>query len=214
MRNKMSFQIISSDTSTYLNNAIVSKLKDLELQVAKIKEQITHDEFINNIKHKTNKIGDQTLLKIDNFASEVLRNITKSINSSPIVMSMKEDIKNLMNHHPTHVDNVNNNDVETFDLLLAEDTTTKIDNIVTMALMSLKTSVNLLSSQITDIKLQLPAIIDSELIHELTRLIKLVEITNLNVEHHLENVNETFQTIITEILSQEPHAKLQLPYKN
>ncbi len=210
----MSFQIISSDTSTYLNNAIVSKLKDLELQVAKIKEQITHDEFINNIKHKTNKIGDQTLLKIDNFASEVLRNITKSINSSPIVMSMKEDIKNLMNHHPTHVDNVNNNDVETFDLLLAEDTTTKIDNIVTMALMSLKTSVNLLSSQITDIKLQLPAIIDSELIHELTRLIKLVEITNLNVEHHLENVNETFQTIITEILSQEPHAKLQLPYKN
>ncbi|AOC55267.1 hypothetical protein LCDVSa183L [Lymphocystis disease virus 3] len=99
----MSFQIIRSDGSIYIQQILRSKFKQLEDKIDELKARYDYDElmkeFLETLKLKSDEISDQlteqTEIKIDKIAEDVLNNVTETLNSSDALESVRQEIKNL-----------------------------------------------------------------------------------------------------------------------
>ncbi|BCB67551.1 hypothetical protein [Lymphocystis disease virus 2] len=96
----MSFQIIRSNGSLYIQQILRPKLKQIEEEISALKARGGYDEFLEKLNVKSeeisNQLTEQTEIKIDKIAQDILKNVTETLNSSLSVLeSVRQEIKDL-----------------------------------------------------------------------------------------------------------------------
>ncbi|QHR78458.1 hypothetical protein KM759_gp001 [Lymphocystis disease virus 4] len=100
----MSFQIIQSEGSIYVQKVLRPKLKQLTADIDALKAQCNYEELMNEFLEKlklksdeiSNQLTEQTVIKIDKIADDVLKNVTETLNSSDVLESVQQEIKDLL----------------------------------------------------------------------------------------------------------------------